>query len=175
MTSIHVSKLDAARRQLEISIRLYFSNADPVSIHTLAAAGYNIVRDVGVKRAANPMFLKEQLLDDVLPNARKLVRDKLNEAENFFKHADRDHQAVFDFDPALTELFILDACDQYYRLTGEAPPLFKVFRSWFVANHPDWFAAERLGAVKSQAPEFVALGRAGFFQQMLPLAHVLQA
>jgi hypothetical protein len=29
-----VSKLDAAKRQLETAIRLYFSDGDPVSIHT---------------------------------------------------------------------------------------------------------------------------------------------
>lgn len=121
------------------------------------------------------MLLKEQLVNDVLPSAQKLFRAKLNEAENFFKHADRDHQAVHDFDPELTEVFILDACDQYYRLTGEAPPLFKVFRTWFISNHPDWFATDKLGSMKEQAPKFVALGRSGFFQQMLPLAHAIQA
>jgi hypothetical protein len=39
-----VSKLDAAKRQLETVIRLYFSNGDPVSIHTLTAAAYNVLR-----------------------------------------------------------------------------------------------------------------------------------
>lgn len=174
MASLHVSKLDAARRQLETAIQLYFSNADPVSMHTLAAAGYNVVRDVGSNRGTDPMLLKEKILDDVNPDAKKLFRNKLNEAENFFKHADRDHDTVHNFDPALTEVFILDACDQYYRLTGEGPPLFKVFRSWFIATHPDWFASDKLGAVEERAPEMAALGRARFFELMLPLANAIQ-
>ena len=33
--TIVVTKLDAARRQLRTAIRLWFQEADPVSIHTL--------------------------------------------------------------------------------------------------------------------------------------------
>jgi hypothetical protein len=172
--SLQISKLDAARRQLETAIRLYFSNGDPVSIHTLAAAGYSVIRDVSAARGAGPMLLKGQLVDDVRPDAKKMFRDKLNEAENFFKHADRDHKAVHTFDPSLTEVFLLDACDQYYRLTGEGLPLFKVYRSWFIANRPDIFAIEKLGKLKDVAPELVSLGRTEFFRQTLPLASGVQ-
>ena len=120
------------------------------------------------------MLLKGRLLDDVRPEAKTLFRDKLNEAENFFKHADRDHEAVHTFDPQLTELFLLDTGDQYYRLTGEALPLSKVYRSWFIANHPDFFASDKLGSVEDRAPAIVALGHAGFFQSMLPVASGMQ-
>ncbi len=46
MGFLEISKLDAAKRQLDTAIRLYFCDGDPVSIHTLAAASYNILRDV---------------------------------------------------------------------------------------------------------------------------------
>jgi len=49
-TQIKVSKLDAARRQLETAIRLYFSEADPISIHALMSAAYQGVN--GHKRCA---------------------------------------------------------------------------------------------------------------------------
>jgi len=45
-----ISKLDAAKRQLETVIRLYFVHGDPVSIHTLTSAAYNVIRDVNKKR-----------------------------------------------------------------------------------------------------------------------------
>ena len=38
LQKLHVTKLDAARRQLETAITLWFHDGDPVSIHTLAAA-----------------------------------------------------------------------------------------------------------------------------------------
>ena len=34
-----ITKLEAACRQLNTAVRLYFFEADPISVHTLAAAG----------------------------------------------------------------------------------------------------------------------------------------
>ena len=38
-----ISKLDAAKRQLEMAIKLYFNDDDPISIHTLASASEEIL------------------------------------------------------------------------------------------------------------------------------------
>jgi hypothetical protein len=46
---IKISKLEAARRQVETAIRIYFANGDPVSIHTLAAASLQILVDLDKK------------------------------------------------------------------------------------------------------------------------------
>ena len=43
MPKMYVSKLDAAKRQLDIAINLFFKNSDPISIHTLTAAAYEIL------------------------------------------------------------------------------------------------------------------------------------
>jgi hypothetical protein len=45
-----VSKFDAARRQLETAIRLYFFQGDPISIHTLASAAAQILQDLSGHR-----------------------------------------------------------------------------------------------------------------------------
>lgn len=47
--SISVTKLDAARRQLETAERLWFLEDDPASIHTLAAAAHRVVHDIAEK------------------------------------------------------------------------------------------------------------------------------
>lgn len=134
-----ISKLDAAKRQLETVIRLYFSNGDPVSIHTLTAASYNVLRDLNRSCGGEPLLIKEQSLDWIKDGYQKQVRSKLNEAENFFKHADRDHDSVLEFNPYQSEFLILEACTVYSRLTGEWPPLFKAYQNWFIAHHPDMF------------------------------------
>ena len=46
MHSIVIAKLDAAKRQLQTAIALFFDDGDPISIHTLACAAYDVIDDV---------------------------------------------------------------------------------------------------------------------------------
>ena len=168
--SFKITKLDAAKRQLETVIRLYFSSGDAVSIHTLTSAAYNVIRDVGRRRGASPMLVKDQMLDYVKPEFQKEFRDKLNEAENFFKHADRDHEDTLDFNLQGSEILIIDACSQYYKLTEEWPPLFQLFQGWYMANHLKLFnlPPELDQAFQLGAPTVLSLGRQGYFNTILP-------
>jgi hypothetical protein len=129
-TPITVSKLAAARRQLETAVRLYFSEADPVSIHTLTSAAYQVLMDLNRARGGAPM-LKEQIPTWVRPDATDGVKQKLSEAANFFKHADRDHGDVLEFSQQQTELLLYDAGRKYRELTGETVPVLAVYDVWF--------------------------------------------
>ena len=127
---VKFSKLDVARRQLETAIRLYFSMGDPVSIHTLVSAAYQVLRDLNRLHGGDPM------IKDVMPNwvqleDRPAAIRKLNEAENFFKHADRDHAEVLEFRQEPTELLLFDACQKYRQLTNEVLPVLAVYEAWW--------------------------------------------
>jgi hypothetical protein len=167
---LNISKLDAARRQLETVIRLYFSDGDPVSIHTLTAAAYNIIRDITAKRGAEPMLVKDQVFEYVRPEFKKIFAGKINEAENFFKHAERDHEASLDFNPDMSEMLIFDACSQYHRLTGEQPPLFLIYLGWFMANYQEVFIfpEELKRTLHATAPGVLEMGRGVYFNTILP-------
>ena len=128
--TLTLSKLEAARRQLEMAARLYFSEADPVSIHTLVSAAYQILEDVNHALGGSPM-LKGQLPNWVRPDANSEAKRRLNEAANFFKHADRDHDQVLEFRPGLSELMMFDAIRKYRELTGELIPILGVYEAWF--------------------------------------------
>ena len=93
-----------------------------------------------------------------------------NEAENFFKHADRDHEASMDFDPDMSEMLIIDACSQYHRLTGEQPPLFLVYQGWFMANYQDVFIfpEELKRTLHATAPTVLEMERTLYFNTVLP-------
>jgi hypothetical protein len=166
-----ISKLDAAKRQLETAIRLYFSNDDPVSIHMLAAAAYNVLHDVTKQRGADPMIIKGHMLEMVKPEYKKMIIEKVNEAENFFKHADRDHEATLDFNPDMTDMRLIDACAQYSKLAGEEPPLFVIYRVWFTLKYPEAFILvdELKKALEANATSIVQMGRSQYFSYMLPL------
>ncbi len=174
---IKVSKLDAARRQLETAIKLYFVFGDPISIHTLSAAAYNVIRDLNTKKDGDPLLMKDELLNYIKEGHEHEVRNLINAAENFFKHADRDHDGVLDFNPDQSEFLILEACSAYHSLTGENPPVFKLYNSWFITNHSNLFnfPDEKARLVAMRRDEVIELGREEYFNQVLPIVMRLHA
>jgi hypothetical protein len=172
LPELTISKLDAARRQLETAARLYFTGGDPVSVHTLTAAAYNILKDLNAARGGKPMIVKETLLAFVKPEHEQFVRGKINEAENFLKHADRDPAATLTFRPLQTEFLLLDASWKYHELAGEQVAILSVFIFWFVMNNSNEFKLpENLEAIRAMAKrDYAPQDRYKFMCEMLPLA-----
>jgi len=172
---LHVSKLDAARRQLETAIRLYFNDSDPVSIHTLTAAAYNLLRDINRDAGGPKLIIKEELVERVVPEYQKEVRRNLNEAENFFKHADKDPKAVLEFSPTLTELMIWESCSAYFQLSNEQLVLAKVFNGWYVVNNPDLFrlSDDQLRQCGQSKQEIEGMSKQEYFRLYLPACETL--
>ncbi len=165
-----ISKLDAAKRQLETAIRLYFHNGDTVSIHTLTAAAYNVIRDINNHRGGSPMWAKDIFLDFVKPEHKRTFRKKINHAENFFKHANVDPEEVLKFNPEQTEILFIDAVSQYYKLTGETPPLLSAFRIWFLAHHRDLFNLpdDLLARISVSISSVQTMNRLDYFNTIIP-------
>lgn len=171
----HVNKIDAVKRQLETAIQLFFYEADPVSIHTLAAASYNLLRDLIKRHGGSPMFVKEQLIETVKPQYKTMIRNRLNEAENFFKHADRDADSHAELNVALTELLLYEGCLKYREITSEMPPVFFAFISWymlsraFLFNLPPDIEEMR----KRFEINYAKQSRRAFFSDMMSAASVI--
>jgi hypothetical protein len=87
-TKLTISKINAARTQLDTAIELWFYDCDPVSIHTLAAVAYQITHDIKRHRGIDRDLLYDSRI--VKPEYRKLWLKTMKEAQNFFKHADND-------------------------------------------------------------------------------------
>ena len=125
-----ISKLDAARLQLDAAIEMYFVSDNPVALHTLTAAAYNILRDIAIKEGSEQPFIKTTFICEYPESKRKMLRDFINGPENFFKHADRDPTGTITFDPELTEVLLLDAC-AYFRDKDEPKPrYYDIFKAW---------------------------------------------
>lgn len=103
---ITIGKLDAARRQLATAITLWFGSGDPVSIHTLAYAAYEIIHAISKRRNPSRCGL---LFDSAIvkDEYRKEWGLFIKGHANFFKHADKDGDAVIEFRPIFSEMFIL--------------------------------------------------------------------
>lgn len=165
--TIKVSKLDVARRQLEQAIFLFFNDGDPIAIHTLVAAAYNIVRDLNIKTNADGKMIKTKLVNEAKESERKRIKDKISEAENFFKHADRDPEAVLNFNPSMTGLLLYDAIQHYKSLSSENSAYFKVYDAWVIlmnigaANVP----TDLKNKVVINVPAALNMGRKAFFKK----------
>lgn len=138
--SISVTKLDAARRQIETAILLYFNERDVLSIHTLSAAAQGILH-VLAKRAGKSTPMKESLSAGIPGELRRKVEAALRGPQNFLKHADRDPDGELRFSPELTEFILFDAVSTYVRITSEKSPIFEAFVLSYSANHPEHFSA----------------------------------
>src|SRR6266516_1903612 len=114
-----ISKLDAARRQLQTAITLWFSEGDPVSIHTLAFAAYEVIHWISKRR--NP-HRRDLLLDSdhIKEEYRKDWNVFIRKHANFFKHSDRDGDATIEFRPILSDLFIMMAITGWIFVENDA-------------------------------------------------------
>ena len=133
MPKMYVSKLDAAKRQLDIAINLFFKNSDPISIHTLTAAAYEILAVIAKHENIqtiiknNPLIKKEH---------QKEYHDCLVKAQNFFKHGSTDIKKTLDFNPEQTTFLLFDAVRIYVQLTEEKRPNMVAYNTWFCLKHP---------------------------------------
>lgn len=91
-----ITKIDAAKRQLNTVIVLFFDEGEAVSIHTLSAAAYEILLAVGKEEVD---FHTLAGAECVREEKKKEFLDLLHEAKNFFKHGKKDPKAFLDFDP----------------------------------------------------------------------------
>lgn len=99
--TIHLNKIDTARRQLRMAIRLLFDDEDPVAVHTLVGAASVIISDLVVKHHPDKSWDKfAQEANKITPGEYFQIMRK---PQNFLKHAREDHAATFDFDPKDTE------------------------------------------------------------------------
>src|SRR5437773_1934113 len=122
-----VSKLDAATRQLHLAILLYFQDADALGVHTLAGAAHRLLFDLLVRRdgAASGSETDE----GVQSTNCTFLRTMVNNAKNFLKHADRDHDQVLTFNTDWTDflLYRVIVLHVSLTLTFTAPNTFFLF------------------------------------------------
>jgi hypothetical protein len=134
---IMLTKLDAAKRQLRTAIRLWFEDGDPVSIHALAYAAYEIAHVVSKKRN----HARRDLIFDSLTvknEHRAEFNISIKKHANFFKHANADWDHSIEFRPILSILFMLGA-GAGLRLAGEPQsPEESAFAFWMFLHRPRW-------------------------------------
>jgi hypothetical protein len=164
------SKLDCARRQLELAIELYFLERDPVSIHTLVSAARQILTDINKHRGGKPLFTEAQAFKGiVIPGKEKELAQLFRNPANFFKHADDDPDASIDFSPDFNEVILWETSRKYRELTSETIPAMGAINVWFQARHPEIFTDEffKQKEFKNIASGITSLSKIQFYKEIL--------
>jgi hypothetical protein len=134
--TITVSKLDAAKRQLDSAIDLWFHDGDDVAIHTLVFAAYEIIQDINKKHGNTDATLLGLVQRNVIPERVEDAMRLLKKAMTFFKHADRDPHGILEFNPEVSESLIELSMMGLGALGESATNLQKAFVIWDCFHKP---------------------------------------
>ena len=129
-----VSKLDAATRQLHMAIRLYFQDADPLGVHTLACAAHGILEDLSRKRGLGNSLQSKGM--GIQTGHHASVTRAIKEAKAFLKHANRDSDAELTFHPDWTDFLMMDAIQLHLRLASTIDQTDVIFLIWLSTKYP---------------------------------------
>jgi hypothetical protein len=129
-----VNKLDAAARQLNIAVRLFFAAQDLIAVHTVVGAASLILSDwVEIRRPDGSWDKNAQLANHLSPKVYYRIDRR---AQNFFKHAKSDPSETLDFQSTETEGLMMCAilnCGELQQLSMEM----SVFQLWYLATRAD--------------------------------------
>jgi hypothetical protein len=152
---------------LDTAISLWFTEGDPISIHTLAWASLQLVHDQG-RKVGKPSELMLRILK--LPDKE---RRRAGLVTAIGKHADRRYSAhnAVEYPPGLTEDVMYEAACCCWNLFTDLTPWMRLFTTRYIAENPDLFKPdlptllERLGGQKYLA----GLGRRDFAKEVVPV------
>ena len=146
MKEIKISKIQAARRHINAGIWMLFRKDDPVVIHTVAMAGFGVLRDLTKNKG-----LKDSMDSVIRPEKKSEFWGSFVSLANFCKHADRD---PYDLSRGVREEIndsLLLIAVMYYQNLGCMPTKeMEALWAWHCVLHP--------GVVKDVKIANLALG-----------------
>lgn len=135
---IEIAKLDAAKRQINMAIKLMFQDGDPVCIHTLAAAGNRVIQDICEARGDVEEYNKVDSMWNSPAEKKEYLRYQ-NTAANFFKHAEKDPEpeSTIQLNMEITDLLIFGASFWCRGLNGGMTSEMKLFGGIMLTRKAD--------------------------------------
>jgi hypothetical protein len=141
-----VTKREAAVRQLNQSIRLFFRRGDMLAVHTLTGAAFQLLADIGKISGVVSRFRSTEL---IRPDRMTEWIRALNSTQNFLKHAASDPEATHRYAEEGTILFLYEAVELAGRVISDDSRERLAFRLWFVFSFPEIIEPSVLEALRS--------------------------
>ncbi len=162
-----ITKTDAAERQLNTAIRLFFESRDHLSSYALAVASREVTDDVirsryselyqrELARVSDPQKVRLSYREEL----KILIKDEFHKSffkldhkwQNFLKHADKDPDAEIEpFEAKFLALVIIWAIKNYILLTQSWTIEMKIFFAWFAVAEPQLIRSEPEDVVADKA------------------------
>lgn len=147
-----ITKTNAAERQLNTAIRLFFENRDHLSSYALAVASREVTDDV-IQSRYSELYQRELVRVGDPLKVRLSYRDELEilikpefykdflrldrKWQNFLKHANKNPDAEIEpFKAKLLVLVIIWAIKNCFLLTQHLTTEMAVFLAWFAVAEP---------------------------------------
>jgi hypothetical protein len=156
-----ITKLEAARRQLVTAIRLFFEDADSISVYTLAHAAWEVLDALCANRG---LILFRGQMSGANGLSEEEIKRIANYGRNFFKHAERDPEKVLeDFTDDRNDHVLLGATMDFGMLATTKPMEVQVFQIWYFAAHSEKALRPEMDAIIDAAdvqfPKLATLSR----------------
>jgi hypothetical protein len=167
VNKIHVSKLDAAKRQLHTAIRLWFDDGDPVSVHTLVSAAHEIIHTLFKRRGLKGLLFDNATIPDEI---RTEFAAAVVSAANDFKHARHDPDGITELAPEFNDFLFWICVSGLWRM-GEPFALEETaIIIWLLVQRPRWIvliAGDRAPAEPENTREFRQMTKDEFFKKLI--------
>jgi hypothetical protein len=163
--TITFRRLDAARRQINTAIWLWFNRADLVSVHTLAAAAHRTILGLSGSAETAPLpFNTTNLPEGATANMFK-------EAPHFLESEAADPDETIHLDPLWTELYLFQVVSAYTEFAIDDDsyhPLMSAFMLRLGICRPEVLKAEALPNLDRglDAEKVKKLSRSDFLKEM---------
>jgi hypothetical protein len=163
--TVLVTKLSAARSQLETAIYLWFHEIDPVSVHTLAVAAHDCFVALVKHAVGKPSDLQQWLAE-----GSKGRRKRIPIAQNFFKHGANKLKATVPLHSIDSEAFMIDGVMSFEVLAKERSPLMRLYLQRFLYEHPALIVEQMLPefAKSAEVHQLFDSTRKEFFERLYP-------
>lgn len=130
---ITLTKEEAAKRELNHAIKMFFRRDDPICVHLVASAAHEILYHLCCHKGLKPS-MKHKI--EVLPKEKqKEILYHLDKAYNYLKHAKHDANDNLTFSIEHIEAILIDACVMYQELFTSLSHNTSVFHTWFFLKY----------------------------------------
>jgi hypothetical protein len=144
---IPVTKREAAIRQLDAAIKLFFEEGDMIAVHTLVGASLQVMLDLGHPKGIQSCIRSSEYIYE---NRIKDWINALNRTQNFLKHSNKDRDEVLQYSEEPTILLIMEAVILAETLCfHQGSKAQTAFKAWFLVAYPELIIPEALARIEA--------------------------